>query len=182
MIRGNKINLRVFEREDLEIVKDLGNELRETGKYYPNILRTTTMQEKRFSEDGYWGSKSGRLLITDHDNRIMGLISHFQANHYMEGFEIGYLIFRSEDRGKGYMSEALRLYAALLFDMYPIYRLQLCTDEKNVGSWKVAEKCGFQYEGKMRNVIFEHGEIRGSKLYSMIREEAESFQTIIENI
>jgi RimJ/RimL family protein N-acetyltransferase len=172
----------VFEKEDLETVKSLGNELNETGEYYPNILRTTPTQEKRFDEDGYWGKNSGRLLITDFDDRIIGLISHFQASPYMEGFEVGYQIFRGEDRGKGYMSEALRLYAAVLFDMFPIQRLQLCTDEENIGSWKVAEKCGFQYEGYMRNVIFEHGEIRGSKLYSMIREEADSFQTLIENI
>ncbi len=180
MIRGKVINLRAFKEDDLDQFVQLSNEVVETGDYYPNIIRTMPQLKESFNQDGFWSHNKGRMLITDKEDQIIGSIAHFTASPYMEGYEIGYQIFESKDRGKGYMSEALKLYSALLFDMYPINRLQLCADENNIGSYRVAEKCGYQYEGYMRNVIYEHGKIRGAKLYSMIREESANLIDLIK--
>ena len=180
MIRGKGINLRTFKEDDLVQYIQLSNEILETGDYYPNVIRTMPQLKESFKQDGFWNTHDGRMLITDKEDRIIGVIAHFTTAHYMEGYEIGYQIFEGKNRGKGHMSEALKLYSALLFDMYPINRLQLCADENNIGSYRVAEKCGYQYEGYMRNVIYEHGNIRGAKLYSMIREESMNLMDLIK--
>lgn len=182
MIVGKNITLRVFKEEDLPVVLELMNDVLETGEHYPLSIRTLPTLRKAFQDNGFWSRDSGRLLIVDRDDRIVGLISHFTGSHYSVGLEIGYQIFRRQDRGRGLMSEALRLYTALLFEMYPIERLQVCIDEENIGSWRVAEKCGYQYEGFMRHTIFERGEYRGSKVYSMIRAESKKLEEVMENI
>lgn len=181
MIRGKEINLRAFKKDDLDQYIKLSNEVIETGDYYPNVIRTMPQLKESFKQDGFWNHNQGRMLITSKEDRILGCIAHFSTSHYRVGYEIGYQIFEGENRGKGHMTEALRLYSALLFEMYQINRLQLCADENNIGSYRVAEKCGYQYEGYMRNVIYEHGKIRGAKLYSMIREDSLNLIDLIKD-
>jgi RimJ/RimL family protein N-acetyltransferase len=67
--------------------------------------------------------------------------------------EVGYWL-RSEARGRGLTSRAVRLVSRWSFEELGCERLQLRADADNVASQRVAEKTGFKREGVLRSVHF----------------------------
>ncbi|HVT12283.1 MAG TPA: GNAT family protein [Fimbriimonadaceae bacterium] len=172
MLRGEKVNLRTVRSRDLETYLELSSEIGTRGEYYPLQLPTETSLRARFEKDGFWGEDTGLLLIVDRQSdRILGMIVYFKPVHYYDGFEIGYILFNPTDRGKGYMTEALRLFCRYLFDLKPIHRLQVQVQRENAGSRKVAEKCGFQFEGTSRSAFVSHGQPVDIDVFSLLRGE-----------
>lgn len=68
-----------------------------------------------------------------------------------EGYvELGYAVAR-EDRGNGFMTEALEGFLDWLYDFSFCNGVILSIRSVNIPSVRVAEKCGFQYE-KMQDI------------------------------
>jgi len=95
----------------------------------------------------------------------------FKASPYFDGLEIGYILFDLQRRRQGIMTEALSLFTDYLFQSTKIHRVQLIIADGNIASEKVAQKCGFTYEGTARQAVFQRGIHRDMKLYSLLREE-----------
>lgn len=172
MLVGHKVILRTFRKADLEGLYDLAADTREIGPYWPLGAVSEPRWAKRFEEDGFWGENVKIFLITDHDGRRLGQIGAYKASNSYQGWELGYRIYKPADRGKGYITEAVRMASAYLFAEQPLGRLQLLISPLNEGSKRVAEKVGFVLEGTMRQAIFNHGEYQDLLVYSMVREEA----------
>ena len=103
--------------------------------------------------------------------RCEGIIFYF----VVEGgpyrlLEIGYLINLPE-RGKGFCTEAVKLFVDFLFLSKDIKRIQATTDSRNKASQRVLEKVGFTKEGLMRKGLFMKGEHVDISLFSILREE-----------
>jgi RimJ/RimL family protein N-acetyltransferase len=179
MINGKLITLRLMREDDIEDFVKLTNDTSQTGAHFPYVVRTISATKKTFYENGFFSPDGGRLLIVDHDDEILGAISYFKNAHYVNGYEMGYQLFREEHRRKGYVTEALILFSAFLFDYFPISRLQICMEKDNVGSEAVAKKCGFTYEGIMRNAWSVGGKTISNLVYSMIRSEAPKLKNVI---
>ena len=90
------------------------------------------------------------------------------------GYEVGYGIFRREDRGKGYATEALRIFSSYLFELKPIPRLHIATHVDNAAAQRVAEKCGYKLEGTLRQFAFLRGKYADYVQYSLLRDECPS--------
>lgn len=159
---------------------DLTNDTSEKGPYYPTVLRTMSDTKRIFNEHGFFSKEGGRFLIENKASEIVGDISFFKLAHYLEGYEIGYQIYKEQHRGKGYTSEALILFSAFLFDYFPINRLQICMEKDNIASEKVAQNCGYIYEGQMRNAWTVGGKVINNQVYSMIREEALKLSSLLK--
>jgi RimJ/RimL family protein N-acetyltransferase len=95
----------------------------------------------------------------------------FKAAAYQNAYEYGYRIFKPEDRGKGFMPEAVALATAFLFETKRIDRIQATTLPGNEASQRVLEKCGFAFEGTMRKAMFHRGQSCDLRLYSILRED-----------
>jgi len=173
MITGEKVILRTLKHEDLEAYHQLDNNLAERGKFWPSHLTSFAQLEKEFKEDGLWDKDDCWLLITDLTGYIIGSIGYFSNGAYVNGYEIGFHIFETQHRGKGYMTDALKIMSDYLFQNFETPRLQVMMDVDNIGCQKVAEKCHYQYEGTMRKCAFNRGEHRDYKMYSLLREECE---------
>jgi RimJ/RimL family protein N-acetyltransferase len=72
------------------------------------------------------------------------------------------------------MTEALSLFTDYLFQSLKINRVQLIIADGNIASEKVAQKCGFTYEGTARQAMFQRGRHRDMKLYSLLRDELDT--------
>ncbi len=171
MIEGRNIILRPFREDDIGTCFDLANNLKERGEFLGRRLLAIPPEKKKFQENGWWEEHEGRLLITDKQHRRLGMIGFFKNRRFDEGYEIGYGIFRGEDRGQGVGTEALRLMSAYLFEAKPIERLQLVIGKSNIASRRIAEKCGYQFEGTMRKQGFINGEYIDQVMYSLLRSE-----------
>jgi RimJ/RimL family protein N-acetyltransferase len=82
---------------------------------------------------------------------------------------IGYWL-APEARGRGYMTSATRALARWAIDELGIARLELTTEPETLASQRIAERCGFRLEGRLRShmVIRHSGERRDSLLYSLL--------------
>jgi RimJ/RimL family protein N-acetyltransferase len=181
MIVGKNVILRMFRQSDLDELIPLMSDLSQKGEYLNVNLVNEVMYKKRFQETGFWTDDFATLLITDKSGKPIGDISCFKGVHYMPGYEIGYNIFRREDRGKGYMTEALKLFAAYLFDLKSsTHRLEVHADMNNMGSRRVAEKAGFTFEGTKRDAVFARGKYHDLAIYSLLRRECPSFTDLMK--
>lgn len=68
--------------------------------------------------------------------------------------EVGYWC-HSAHSNRGWTTLAARVLTALAFDRLGCDRVQVIYDEANAASGRVVEKCGFAYEGTLRNATSE---------------------------
>ncbi|MBQ6370868.1 MAG: GNAT family N-acetyltransferase [Firmicutes bacterium] len=92
--------------------------------------------------------------------------------------EMGYSM--NEDYwGQGIMTEAARRLLKYGFEELGLATVMIRTGEANKRSQRVIEKCGFHYEGTLRQCYrMYNGEIRDSRVYSMLREEYEELVSL----
>lgn len=171
MIIGKLVNLRTVREEDIDEIFLLSSDLEHRGEYLDVRLPSQVVHKKRFLETGLWNDDFGTMIITDKNGRMVGDITYFKGVWYLPGYEIGYRIFRNEDKGKGYTSEALRIFSRYLFEVRPINRLEIQVSKNNIPSRRVAEKCGFSYEGLKRQAVFTRGKYEDIELFALIRED-----------
>lgn len=100
--------------------------------------------------------------------RLLGGTGLHRMDWAVRRFEIGYWI-RPEAAGRGHVSEAVRLLMALAFDQLAARRVEIRCDPRNLKSRAVAERCGFELEGVLRNdTLGVDGSARDTAVYSRI--------------
>jgi RimJ/RimL family protein N-acetyltransferase len=174
MIRGKHIILRTVRETDLDGLYTALNDLASRGEYFPLHLISEATFKRDFHAHGFWSNDTGRLLICDAEDRLLGSIWYFQAVPYYDGLEIGYHLFDVGKRNAGVMTEALSLLAQYLFASRKINRLQLAIMPSNLASKRVAEKCGFRFEGIARGAIFHRGANHDLEIYALLRADFRS--------
>lgn len=83
-------------------------------------------------------------------------------------FEIGYWLASSRT-GRGYTTEAVRALTRLAFEGLRAKRVEIRCDDRNEASAAVALRCGFSFDGVLRNyTIGVDGSPRHERIYSLI--------------
>jgi ribosomal-protein-alanine N-acetyltransferase len=179
MLVGRDVILRPFRESDLPGLYELASDIRDAGEFWPLGCISEPRWLKRFQENGWWSDELRVFLITDLAGRRIGQINIYKASHSYDGYELGYRIYRADDRGKGYMTEAIQLCTAYVLDAEPIARVQILIDPRNAASRAVAERCGYTLEGTLRNAHFDRGKFVDLVLYSIVRGEANSLSQLL---
>lgn len=171
MIESRNIVLRTVRAGDIAPICRLTEHVLDSGEFWPLRMVSELQMHRKYEENGLWSDDESMLVITDRAGNLLGNIGFFKFMHYAEGYEIGYRIYAPHERGKGYMTEALRIFSAYLFELKPLPRLQVNVLEGNLPSLRVAEKAGYSYEGCLRKLVFSHGRYHNLRMYSLLREE-----------
>jgi ribosomal-protein-alanine N-acetyltransferase len=179
VLTGSSIILRTFRDPDLEGLYDLIADVRTIGDHWPLRIGSESEWLKRFRENGWWTEDFGRLLVTDHAGNRLGYVNYYKSSHSYQGLEIGYRIFRPEDRGRGVMGEAIPLFVAYLFEAKPIERIQALAHPENRASCRLLERSGFTFEGTVRRAHFDRGTFHDLRMYSILRTEAPRLSTLL---
>ena len=103
------------------------------------------------------------------DNRtVLGATGYHDINWTIPSFEIGYWATQSTE-GRGYISEAVALLTDFAFIEFAANRVSIHCDPHNTRSKAVAERLGYQLEGRLRNIARNpHGTLRESLIFAMI--------------
>jgi RimJ/RimL family protein N-acetyltransferase len=89
-------------------------------------------------------------------------------------FEIGYIADAAHE-GQGYVSEAVGVALSMIFNDFQAHRVRIRCDEANIRSWRVAERCGFRLEGRLReNRRNLDGSFSTERIYGLLRSEYEA--------
>jgi RimJ/RimL family protein N-acetyltransferase len=93
-----------------------------------------------------------------------------KANWVLRQFEVGYWA-RTRFAGQGLMTEGVRALAEHALNVLQASRVFLTTDDANVSSWRLAERAGFQLEGRLRNERLNlAGKLRTTRVYARVPE------------
>lgn len=179
MITGKKVILRTVAPEEVDYLYGLITDINKKGPFWHLQIPPLNKFREEYRKDGFWSLEEGRMLILSHEGDYVGEILYFKGLDYQSGYEVGYELFDMAYAGKGYMTEALMLFCAYMFAIRPINRLQVNVMSQNIPSSRVAEKCGFTYEGTMRQATFHNGVYHDLKLYSLLREECPSLESLL---
>ena len=112
-------------------------------------------------------------VIEKESGECIGQIAYFLVDSKNHFAEIEYCI-GAEFQCRGYATEATKAVIAFGFDRINLHKVQICTKTINKPSRRVIEKCGFTYEGTLRDYFFMNGEYVGRHYFSILREEYES--------
>ncbi len=126
-----------------------------------------------FEQTGFWQDESGAVAIVEPGTgRLLGTLQFYRTAPCIHGYELGYILHETADRGHGYAPPALRLFSDHLFEARPgHYRQQLMIEAWNVASWKTAERAGFVREGLLRSSGFGTGDPADCFIYSRTRKD-----------
>ncbi len=73
-----------------------------------------------YDRNGFWTEDAGAAaIVAMEDKRLLGTLQFYRAGPGIHGYEIGYILHDENDRGKGYASEAVRLFSDYLFEVRP---------------------------------------------------------------
>jgi ribosomal-protein-alanine N-acetyltransferase len=109
-------------------------------------------------------------VIEKASGECIGQIAYFLVDKLNSWGEIEYCI-GSAYQGKGYATEATKAIIRYGFDKIRFNKVQICVRPSNIKSKRVIEKCGFEYEGTLRDYFFIDGEYEGRMYYSILKDE-----------
>ena len=165
-IETERLILRKFEYTDCDAVfKNWASDEKVQIMYSEPTYRT--LEEVNGLLDKYIGNYERE------DGECIGQIAYFLVDSKNHFAEIEYCI-GADFQCKGYCTEAAKAVIAFGFDKINLHKVQICTKTINTPSKKVIEKCGFTYEGTLRDYFFMSGKYVGRLYFSILREEYES--------
>ncbi|ELP69227.1 acetyltransferase, GNAT family [Streptomyces turgidiscabies Car8] len=109
---------------------------------------------------------------------ILGHLGVNDIDPFMRVARVGYWVL-PEARGRRVATRALALGARWAFDVLGLNRLELGHAVGHDASCRVAERCGFRYEGTLRGAMFEEGRqdaFRDIHLHGRIAQDPEPEQ------
>jgi RimJ/RimL family protein N-acetyltransferase len=115
-----------------------------------------------------------------HDRKtVVGGTGLHRMDWSVPRFEIGYWVRRTHE-GQGYAAEAVRALTRFAFNTLKSERVEIHCSHRNARSQRVAERCGFLLDGRLRNHGREPtGELRDMLVYSLVATDA-AVQALLE--
>lgn len=109
------------------------------------------------------------------NGEIIGCVTRYWEDEKTRWLKIGIVIFDENFWGKGYGTEALKIWISKVFDeIKNIESIGLTTWSGNFGMIKVSEKLGMTLEARFRKVRYYKGKYYDSISYGILRDEWEN--------
>ncbi|MDW5289436.1 GNAT family N-acetyltransferase [Formosa sp. PL04] len=169
-LKGEHIFLRALEPEDLEFIHNVENdesiwELSNTQTPYSRFLIQQYLDQSHLD---IYEVKQLRLVISDYENNVIGLIDIFDFDFRNSKAGIGILITDEAKRSKGYGSEALSLLVNYCFKQLQLHQVYCNISEDNQASLKLFTKYGFQNIGLKKDWNLVQGVFKNEFLFQLI--------------
>ena len=139
-------------------------EVVENKKEYLELLLLADEQEDMI--DRY--INKGKMFVLDDNGIKCECVITDEGNGVLE---IKNIATFPEFQGKGYATEMTKAVIAFGFEKINLHKVQICTKTINAPSKRVIEKCGFNYEGTLRDYFFMDGKYVGRLYFSILRSE-----------
>lgn len=149
LMTNDLITLRAIEPEDIDLLYTWENDpevwkVSHTLVPYSKYILALYIQN---SDKDIYESRQLRLMITTKDNRPIGAIDLFDFDPQHARAGIGILIYRKEDRGKGFASAALTTLMDYCFNYLKLHQLYANIEPNNTASIELFSKNGFEQSG-----------------------------------
>jgi RimJ/RimL family protein N-acetyltransferase len=114
--------------------------------------------------DGWSDGTRWDLAITTFTDTVLGAV--IASKRHRDNWELAYLAAEA-GRGRGLVTRAVKLVCTYLIQA-GVGRIEIRTHPENDASQRVAERCGFQLEGRERRSIWLHGRRQDALVWSLL--------------
>ena len=156
-MKFDHFSIRLLSMDDIDPYFEMvqRNRRRLADFFVGTVTRTKTYEEaQEFVEEMIRRTISRTyfpyVIIDDTNNSLIGFIDLKNIDWHIPKTEIGYYIDEPY-AGKGIITQALTQICDHCFNEKGFEKLFLRTHPENISAQRVAEKCGFQLEGTIRN-------------------------------
>lgn len=111
---------------------------------------------RRKADEAAQGTSASYRITDGTSGTTLGHLGVNVIDHVFRTARVGYWVL-PEARGRGVATRALRLAAHWALTDLGLHRLELGHALGHEASCRVAESCGFRYEGTLRGAMFEAG-------------------------
>lgn len=176
-IETDRLILRRFTLDDTDaVLKNWASDEKVQSLYSEPVYETKEavkgLLEKYIS--AYENDDKYRWAVVSKENgECIGQIAYFLVDSKNHFAEIEYCI-GAAFQCCGYATEATKAVIRFGFEQMNLHKVQICTKTINQPSRRVIEKCGFTFEGTLRDYFFMNGEYIGRHYFSMLRSEYEA--------
>ncbi|MBB1283928.1 GNAT family N-acetyltransferase [Flavisolibacter sp. BT320] len=139
------------------------------GVRYDSFEATKAQMDwyKQLTEQG--SGLAWKMVETQTGEKI-GVIATYAYKPEHNKAEVGFWLLPTF-WNKGYAAEALHTVVDYWKEEKSLHRMEAFVEEGNTASSKLLEKCGFQYEGTMRDCEIKNSTYISLRIYSMILTE-----------
>lgn len=169
------IVLRQLSEKDASLMLEWMHDYDTQKSFRKNMLDVTLEDARKFCREARMDGelKQGQsihLAVVNDEDEYLGTISlkNIDFEYHSAEFAIS---LRKKARGQGIAAEATDLLLKKGFREIGLHRIYLTVLADNIAAMKLYEKCGFTYEGELRDHIFKDGKYVSWKLYGMLENE-----------
>ncbi len=170
-IETERLILRPFCQKDAESALHNWAGIEAVQSMYGEPAYKTVEEVSRLLENYITGYATGYTyrwaVMEKESDECIGQIAYFLVDKNNSWGEIEYCIGTAY-QGKGYATEAAKAVIDYGFHTIGFNKVQICVRPSNIKSKRVIEKCGFEYEGTLRDYFFINGKYEGRMYYSLL--------------
>lgn len=169
-LKAERLYLRALEPEDLELIHVIENdesiwEVSQTQEPYSKFVI------KQYLENSFkdiYEVKQLRLVISNYDDKAIGLIDLFEFDPKNKRVGVGILIL-NKHRGKKYATEAMDLIVGYVFKHLQVHQIYANVIADNKASINLFKTCGFDYHSVKKDWIFEDNNYKDELMFQLIK-------------
>lgn len=158
MIIGKKVRLRSHREDDLKnIVAWINNPA--VTRYLSMMRPRSVVEEREWLQRAMRNEDPGSfgLVIESADAEYLGSVGLIHIDPRNRCAEVGLVIARPEDWGRGFGTEALTLMLRHAFEEMNLHRVMLRVYDFNERAVRSYASAGLKEEGRLREALFRHG-------------------------
>jgi RimJ/RimL family protein N-acetyltransferase len=180
-IAGQRVVLRAWERDDIRTrweSEQTADPTEARLRHWHEPPRSLQQRETEFDADQAEPDPATLSLVIEAEGRAIGDVNLLHIDTRNRNAEVGLSIWRPEDWGRGFGSDALAALLRWGFRQLNLHRVELAVDPANDRAMHVYEKLGFLLEGTRRESHFDDGAYHDELVMGLLAREFEARDTI----
>ncbi len=178
-IEGENICFIPYNSEYINLYVRWAND-HKVRKYARTILPVITEEIKKWFESPEKGIPNfiGFVIWHKKDKKPIGSAEISLIDWVNSWANLGIAIGEPAYWNKNIATEATELLIEYAFNELNLNKLRGCAAIENIGSWSVAEKLGFIFEGLGKHEMYVDGNYLDEKIYCLLREDWLNFKNL----
>ena len=159
MLSGEKVHLRAIERDDLERLHAMNNNLAVelAGGGDPPMPQSLARLQAEYDSNASHGGRDDASFAIEADGVFIGICALFAFDSTAHSFELGITIGYPEYWGQGYGREAVKLLVDYGFRYRNARKIWLKVHASNERGQRAYKAVGFVEEGRLREHVYSAG-------------------------
>lgn len=169
---GNRIFLRAFEYDDLQLLNEIRNDSKSFEYTGGNKFFISSEYDKKWIEDKIFNNQNQLYLAICLNNKeLIGYLGISNVDHLNKVAQWAGIIIHQKHAGNGYATEATSMLLQHVFEELGLNRFYGYWLESHLVSIKMAQKVGFIKEGLLREFVFKKNEFHNAFIMSILRND-----------